>query len=114
MIRPRSRLWTNTELAGHVDVREAFGHDRRGGGNDERDGEDELLHGGISFSCSVEAPGLAAGAVGVWEAFGHHGGGGGDDQGNGDNKLLHESFPLGFGRLISGSVGWPRVPFEQY
>jgi hypothetical protein len=57
---------------------------------------------------------LAVGAVGVREAFGHHGGGGGDDQGNGDNELLHESSPLGFGRLISGSAGWPRVPFEQY
>jgi hypothetical protein len=40
MIGPRSRLWTNTELASHVDVREAFGHDRRSGGNDERDGEE--------------------------------------------------------------------------
>ena len=58
-------------------------------------------------------PGLAAGAVGVRKAFGHDRRGGGDDQGNGDNELLHESSPLVFGRLISGSAGWPSVPFEH-
>ena len=35
-------------LAGHVDVGEAFGHDGRGGGDNQRNGEHDLLHGGIS------------------------------------------------------------------
>ena len=35
-----------SELAGHVDVREAFGQNRAGGGDDERNGDNELLHRG--------------------------------------------------------------------
>jgi hypothetical protein len=38
------------ELAIHVGVRETFGQYGGGGGDDERDGEDELLHGSSPLS----------------------------------------------------------------
>ena len=84
-------------LAGHVGVREAFGQNGRGGSHDQGDGEDELLHGGISYDRGV---GRLAGHVGVREALGHDRRGRGDDERNGEDQLLHNGSPLGSGRLI--------------
>ena len=87
---------TTGKLAGHVDVREAFGQNRRGGSHDQGDGEDELLHGCISY----DRVGWLAAQIGVREAFGHDRRGRGDDERNGENELLRKGSPLGSGRLI--------------
>src|SRR5512143_3204044 len=96
-----------------VALREVLSESGGRRGDDQSDGDHELLHGSYPFRVRVRGRALAA-HVAVGESVGEDRRGRGDDQGDGEDELLHGGSPfvIDIGRLISRSTGWPVVPFE--